>query len=200
MRQPIAYIPRTVLDDFDLPTRGMRPDSDRAMYQAICEHLDFGPRAELEEDPTKKQIIPYVLIQRQHDIWTMVRTAKTQETRLHHRASVGVGGHLEPMDGSHEDIIVNGMLRELHEEVHIKEQWDQHVQYVGILNDDTNDVGKVHLGLVFLLHVLPQTNVEIRETEKMRGLWYPITQCQSSEDYTFETWSEIALQTMYPES
>lgn len=197
MRQPIAYVPRTILDPFDLPVRGMCPDPELAIYRAIGEHLDFGPRAELEEDPTKKQIIPYVLIQRQNDIWTMVRTAKTQEARLHHRASVGVGGHLEPIDGNREDIIINGMLRELHEEIHLDTKWDQQVRYVGVLNDDTNDVGKVHLGLVYVLEISAHTSIDIRETEKMRGLWYPIEQCHQSEEYAFETWSEIALQTIY---
>lgn len=194
MRQSIAYVPRAILESFDIPTRGMCPDPGQIIYKAICEHLHFGPRAALEEDPTKKQIIPYVLIQRQEDVWTMVRTAKTQETRLHHRASIGVGGHIEPIDGSNEDIIINGMLRELHEELHIDKQWDQHVRYVGVLNDDTNDVGQVHLGLVFVLQVSPQTTVEIRETEKMRGSWFPITQLPKADDLMLETWSEIALQ------
>lgn len=204
MNQRIAFVPANTLTALPIPHQGFVPDPDRTLYDTLRRHLAFGERAPLEEDSSKKQIIPYVLIQRDDTVWTMVRTAQSQESRLHNKASIGVGGHLEEVDNvsPNEDIIYRGMLRELHEELHIDTQWDEQVTYLGVLNDDTNDVGQVHLGVVFRLNVPSTASVTIQETDKLRGHWRTSAACidadvTDQDGLQFETWSEIVLNALF---
>ena len=98
--------------------------------------------------------------------------------------------------------IHEGLRRELHEELHIPCTWDNEITYLGILNDDTNDVGTVHVGLVFQLTVPPHAEVSIKETHKMEGQWRSILQSITPDDIqrdglNYETWSEILLDALY---
>lgn len=113
----------------------------------INEKKEFHPRNLMEQDLRYKQIIPYIVFQHEDHYFLMQRHKKASETRLQSKFTLGIGGHIrkEDMDGTS---IFSWAEREFHEEV------DYHgnltITPLGILNDDSNDVGKVHVGLVLL--------------------------------------------------
>ena len=139
-------------------------------------------RADAEVSPQFRQIIPYVIVTHGDEVFTLRRTPKQSEARLHHKVSIGVGGHINPGHG-----IVDGLRKELDEEVEIRDEFD--LQFAGILNDETTDVGCVHLGVVYVLRSSGK-NVRIRETEKMTGDWLPRRELAPLRE-SMETWSQI---------
>ena len=166
-----------------LVERGLMLDDTDAMLDTIVEHHFFIDRPEAERSPQYKQIIPYVLI-RHGDSWYLLqRTANQTEARLHHKLSLGIGGHINPDTPE----LLDGLQKELEEEVNVEGDYD--LTFVGLLNDDTTEVGQVHLGAVFVLDALDGT-VSIRETDKMTGRWVPHDELAAHRE-AMETWSQI---------
>lgn len=166
-----------------LVERGLILDDTDAMLDTIVEHHFFIDRPEAERSPQYKQIIPYVLIRHGEDWYLLQRTANQTEARLHHKLSLGIGGHINPDTPE----LLDGLEKELEEEVNVEGDYD--LTFVGILNDDTTEVGQVHLGAVFVLDALEGT-VSIRETDKMTGRWVSRNDLASHRD-AMETWSQI---------
>jgi len=139
------------------------------------------PTAELS--PQYKQIIPYVAIRHGHSVFLLERTSKQTESRLHHKLSLGIGGHVNP------DVptLLGGLQKELEEEVQV--DGDYEISFAGFLNDDTTDVGRVHLGAVYVLEAASKS-VTIRETEKMTGSWVERDDLAALRN-RMETWSQI---------
>lgn len=186
----IAFVPRRSLEDRDWLSHGFRPDPDRTIYETLAASLDFAPRPDLETDPTRQQLIPYVVVRAGERIWTMRRRRAQNEERLHDQLSIGVGGHIpDEVRTDPAGPLRAGMRRELHEELFIPD--DVEVTYTGILNDDTNEVGRVHLGLVFECEA-PRESVAIRETEKLVGEWKTEGELREKKD-RLETWSQLLL-------
>ena len=135
------------------------------------------------------QIIPYVVLRRGDEIFMTRRLKKGGEARLHGLMSIGVGGHINPVDDvDRENVLLRGLERELDEEVEIKHRGGLHP--VGFINDDTNGVGSVHLGLCYTLPV--EGEVRVRETEKLEGGWTTAAELRGNWDM-LETWTQIAL-------
>jgi predicted NUDIX family phosphoesterase len=111
------------------------------------------------------------------------RTPKQTEARLHHKLSLGIGGHINPDTPD----LFDGLQKELEEEVDVAGDYD--LTFVGILNDDTTDVGRVHLGAVYVLDA-HDGNVTVRETEKMSGRWVERGDLAEHRQ-AMETWSQI---------
>jgi predicted NUDIX family phosphoesterase len=162
----------------------------------VREHLDeildvinerhfFIDRPTAEVSPQYKQIIPYVVIRHGDALYLLQRTPKQTEARLHHKLSIGVGGHINPDTPE----LLDGLHKELEEEVDVAGDYD--LTFAGILNDDTTDVGSVHLGAVFVLDA-HDDNVRIRETEKMTGRWARREELAEYRD-RMETWSQIVF-------
>ena len=160
----------------------IRSDTERILETIEARHL-FIPRPQAETSPEFKQIIPYVAIRFADDYFLLTRTSKQTEARLHHKLSLGIGGHINPDTPT----ILGGLEKELDEEVAIDRPFD--LQFIGVLNDDTTDVGRVHLGVVYVLDA-PARNVTVRETEKMSGSWVPRAALGESRE-RMETWSQI---------
>ncbi|HEY7526546.1 MAG TPA: NUDIX hydrolase [Candidatus Limnocylindria bacterium] len=138
-----------------------------------------------EESPEWKQLIPYVVVREGDDTFLMERTAAGGDSRLHRKASIGVGGHLNPVDHG-QDPLMAGLAREWAEEV--EAAWQPAFELVGLLNDDSNPVGAVHLGVVFTTQA--QGPMGVRETEKLSG------RMASAADIAeawprLETWSQL---------
>ena len=148
----------------------------------IASRHEFIDRARAEVSPEFKQIIPYVIVRHDDDYFVLRRTAKQTESRLHHKVSLGIGGHVNP---GH--TLMQGLQQELNEEVDVASQYA--LRFVGILNDDSTDVGRVHLGAVFEL-VAEEPKVTVRETEKMTGAWMSRDELGSVREQ-METWSQI---------
>jgi predicted NUDIX family phosphoesterase len=125
------------------------------------------PRRELELDPEWKQPIPYAIAlyrtaEGERQLFWMDRLAGGSDRRLHGRASFGVGGHIGADDGG----ILVALEREWREEVETAEL--PRFTPLGLLNDDSDEVGRVHLGIVFLAE-LSSPEIAVREREKLAG-------------------------------
>ena len=104
----------------------------------------FLPRADVEPDRSWKQVIPYLVLRDGSRYFLMRRTRAGGDARLHDLWSIGVGGHLNPGDGD----LAGGLRREWREE--IEADFEPEFRLIGLLNDDTTDVGSVHLGAVYV--------------------------------------------------
>jgi predicted NUDIX family phosphoesterase len=157
----------------------------------------FVDRPAAEVDPGYKQIIPYAVIRRPGGHFFLLQRKSTQsEQRLHNKLSIGVGGHINPSEAaSGGDLIREGLTREISEELYIAPGYEAHL--IGLINDDTTDVGRVHLGLLFEIDST-SPDVRVRETHKMDGGWALIGQLAQSYE-RFETWSQIVYDSyLYP--
>jgi predicted NUDIX family phosphoesterase len=159
-------------------------------------HTSWRPRATVEDDPSFKQLIPYcVLAWRAADgsprYFAYTRGGGQSEARLRAKRSVGIGGHISSTDGEHGDdtSYEAGMRREIAEEIAIGGGWTS--RCVGLINDDSNAVGSVHLGIVHLLELeLPE--VASRESELVECGFETLEQLLADRE-RFETWSQITL-------
>ena len=157
-------------------------DRTDALLDLIAEEHVFIDRPVAERSPEWRQVIPYVVIRHGDDVFTLQRTTKQTEERLHHKISIGIGGHVNP---GHD--LVDGLQKELDEEVRI--DGDYELRFAGIINDESTEVGRVHLGACFLLDSATR-DVVVLETEKMRGEWVPRAQLAQRRS-AMETWSQI---------
>ena len=98
-------------------------------------------------------------------VFLMHRTDAGGDPRLHGRASIGVGGHLNPVDDG-DDALMAGLRREWSEE--LEADWEPDFRLIGLLNDDSNPVGAVHLGVVFSVEAAGRA-VDVREHDKLVG-------------------------------
>lgn len=158
------------------------------------EFLSFQPRDEMEHDPHFKQLIPYVLLKYQTQLFVYTRGKGHGEKRLHAKQSLGVGGHISSEDArlSHSPYFA-GMQRELAEEVLIDTTYTN--RCVGLINDDETEVGKVHLGIVHLVE-LNAPQVSAREDDIVDPHFAEI-QALLQHSESFETWSQICLQGLF---
>jgi predicted NUDIX family phosphoesterase len=132
----------------------------------IREHHFFMARAKVEDDPTYQQIIPYVVF-RHDDLYFLThRLRASSEKRLRKQYSLGVGGHINPGDLDAGDPIQDGLKREWEEEVIYDGSFE--AKLIGLLNDESSPVSKVHLGVVFLVDG-DTPKIAIRETDKLAG-------------------------------
>ncbi len=159
----------------------IRENSDAILELIASKHF-YIPRVQAEVSPQYRQVIPYVVITHGGDVFTLRRTRKQNEARLHDKVSIGIGGHINP---GHD--LLAGLLKELGEEVSVEEPYA--LDFAGILNDESTEVSRVHLGAVYVLRA-PNANVTVRETEKMIGSWAARRDLASMRE-AMESWSQI---------
>ncbi|MFO8070594.1 MAG: hypothetical protein R6V85_01855 [Polyangia bacterium] len=175
---------------------------DAARYlDAILERRNnrFHDRSAAEQDPSQKQIIPYVLFVNGDRIFSYVRGKQSGEQRLVGNRSVGVGGHINPGDemlfsgaevASDRDAYFEAVRREIAEEVEVGADIDPRV--VGLINDDGNAVGRVHFGVVHVCE-LDGDYVRKREQQITRSGFYPIAELAGPRREELESWSALAI-------
>ncbi|KGR74710.1 hypothetical protein [Ureibacillus sinduriensis] len=140
-----------------------------------------------------KQPIPYVLIKRGNEIYTYERLSGGGEARLHSKLSLGVGGHMNPEEGIFQEVLMTNLTRELEEELSIQSS-ARNLRFIGLINDDLNEVGKVHLGILAILELSDDATVNVREVEQLKGYWLTIDELKQSSTYDrLEPWSQIAV-------
>ena len=139
----------------------------------------------MERDPSFKQVIPYLVLRDGPRWFLMRRTDAGGDRRLHGLYSIGVGGHLNPGDGG----VLGGLRREWAEEV--VADFVPEFRLVALLNDDTTDVGTVHLGAVYVADAAGRP-VAIRETHKLTGSFVEASDVAAVAD-RLETWSRLAF-------
>jgi predicted NUDIX family phosphoesterase len=156
----------------------------------------FLPRSEAENNPAYKQIIPYALIAFGNSVVYYVRGKKAGEQRLVAKGSIGIGGHMNEGDESlfalDEQAYRVGVEREVNEEIKINTQFDDRI--VAILNDDTTEVGRVHLGIV---HVFKLADAKVEKREAMiTGLTFLTKQELVTRRESLESWSQICVDSL----
>lgn len=186
----IATIPRPLLEDRGLLAHGFqaRPPRLVASLEAL---IDWHERAPAETDVTRKQLIPYVVTLSGGAIFTTERLTGGNEARLHGRRSVGIGGHVEPDGHGDAGVLERGLWREWHEEVDAPEPVS--LRFAGLVNDDTVEVGRYHVGLVYVATLAPGARVAVRETHKLTGAFIAREVLLGEVD-RLESWSALVLQ------
>lgn len=153
-------------------------------------------RGDMEEDPSFKQLISYCIIT--HDDETLVykRLEGGGEARLHGLLSIGVGGHMNDVES---EAAIDGKLRvnavrELEEEVGLKGDDVKNIEIHGLINDDGNDVGKVHIGLVLKIDI-EKDKVINNEEDTIALEWVKNDVLETMSPY--ESWSELIIRDAY---
>jgi predicted NUDIX family phosphoesterase len=165
--------------------KGVRTYGIEAFLRAVAVDGLFAPRSTMEENAAFKQVIPYLVLRDGERYFLMRRTRAGGDARLHDLWSIGVGGHLNPGDGD----LPGGLLREWNEEV--VADFVPEFRLVGLLNDDTTPVGRVHLGAVYVADAAGRP-VEIREIDKLTGSFVaPAEVAAVAGD--LETWSRLVF-------
>src|SRR5205807_10056307 len=156
----------------------------------------FLSRPEAENDPGHKQIIPYVLIAHGETVLHYVRGKKAGEQRLVAKGSIGIGGHLNDTDESlfawDEAAYRAGVEREVNEEIKIESPFEDRI--VALLNDDTTEVGRVHLGIVHVFN-LAQQKVEKREAMITNLAFLNKAELMARRE-SLESWSQICVDSL----
>lgn len=169
---------------------GFRPAGD-AFRDAILDPAGFSfrPRSEVETDPSYKQLIPYVVLKCGDAVFCYRRGAKGGEGRLHAKWSVGIGGHINEEDAAGEgNAYLNGLAREVEEEVRFS---GGEGRLIGFVNDESDAVGSVHLGVVELFE-LERPEVTAVDEALGDGRFLPLDEAAARAE-TFETWSRFVL-------
>lgn len=155
--------------------------------RVIRERHFFKPRSEVENDASFQQIIPYVVFRHGDRYLLTHRLRASSEKRLRKQYSLGVGGHINPSDLEGGDPILDGLKREWSEEVIYDGRFE--ARMLGLLNEDSSPVSKVHLGVVFLVDG-DTPDIRIRETEKLAGEMLTLGEMRMYY-LAMESWSQI---------
>lgn len=191
MSESVLVVKREYIESFIAGKNGLIAPADPGLLEIINEKHEFMPRPDAENNPEYKQVIPYVAVTRGDEVFVMRRLKKGGEARLHGLLSFGVGGHINPGDDRREEALMNGLRREVDEEVFVEKELSLTPR--GIINDDTNEVGKVHLGYFFVMEVSGE--VSVRETGKLSGEWVSREKLNELRD-GMETWSALTLEAL----
>ena len=156
--------------------------------------LFYLSREQAEQDPNFLQVIPYCVLKDGDNIFRYQRTKKGGEARLHDKWSIGVGGHINPVDvvvGVLQDTYQTALERELAEEVSLQGTYRNTI--IGCLYDPSNDVGRVHFGIVHLLELDPGYSLGFNDPALAGGDFMPVAYVKNHLDQ-FENWSRLVLE------
>ncbi len=172
-------------DLFSKPFTGVIPMVNvHAKLTKALENLDVKRRGDVENDPSYKQLISYVIIKNDKgETLLYTRLSGGGEARLHGKSSIGIGGHMNPVDGIYGyQLLLENTKRELLEEIGAE---PIEIGLYGLVNDDSNDVGQVHVGLVYIANIGNQ-EITVTETDTLSVKWVLDTRF-----YELETWSQL---------
>jgi predicted NUDIX family phosphoesterase len=195
--EEVLVVPATLLDTLG-PFSGFTTAIDRYLPALLDRsHQSFRPRSLVETDPSFKQLIPYVVLECNNEngtrLFQYTRGKGQGESRLHALRSVGIGGHISIEDAQGDDWYRIGMQRELSEEVDIGCSGTDRI--VGLIYDDTTEVGRVHLGIVHIMQ-LSSCKVQPRENHLVESGFQPVDQIKA-DLRMLETWSQLCIQHLY---
>jgi len=176
--------------------QGFCPEAERYLSALLIpEMMEYLPRFEVEENPSFKQLIPYVIFRCGDAVFCYTRGKTQGEARLHWLRSLGVGGHVSEDDAGgqkHRAAYESALWRELDEEVEVASPG--RMRLVGLINDDATAVGQVHLGVVHL-YELERPDVVPREEGLAGGEFLEIATIWTIRQ-EFETWSQICIESL----
>jgi len=175
---------------------GFVTDDLERHQRVIRESHFFKPRAEVENDSSFQQVIPYVVFRHGDRYLLTHRLRASSEKRLRKQYSLGVGGHIIPGDLQGGDPILDGLKREWAEEVIYDGRFE--AKLLGLLNEESSPVSKVHLGVVFLVEG-DSPNIQIRETNKLAGDLLTLDEMRI-HFLEMESWSQLVYERLRAES
>ena len=180
MSESILVVKTEYLAPYIAGKNGLIRGHDAEILDIVTARHEFRPRPEMEEDPSYRQIIPYVVLTRGEEVFVLRRLKKGGEARLHGLLSIGVGGHINPVDDAvRGEALMRGLRREVEEEVELERELS------------LTPVGVVHLGFMFTMEVAGE--VRVRETEKLEGFWVKKSELPALAEQ-LEGWSKIAME------
>ncbi|MBI2344589.1 hypothetical protein HYV10_00765 [Candidatus Dependentiae bacterium] len=169
------------------PWQGINSFDFDTILQSIQNNISFMPRPHAETNFAYKQIIPYLIFSFDKKLFVMQRRSNASEQRLANKLSLGIGGHIQENDIKEKDIF-NWALREFYEEVNYRGTLSH--KKIGFLNDDSSDVGKVHLGIVWLING-DLAEISIKNEHK-NGMLLNMNECAQLYE-NMESWSKICF-------
>src|SRR6267378_3377002 len=189
----ILVIKRSLFDELGA-FQGLNFEREKYLKAILSRGSNFFiPRLDAENNPAYKQIIPYALIVFENTVLHYVRGKKAGEQRLIAKGSIGIGGHMNETDESlfamDEQAYRAGVEREVNEEIKIDTPFEDRI--VALLNDDSTEVGRVHLGIV---HIFKLKEPKVQKREAMiTGLTFLTTDELMTRRESLETWSQICV-------
>jgi predicted NUDIX family phosphoesterase len=167
---------------------------DTGLSLALLDKLgSFEYRYMVEYNPKYRQIIPYCVVCHDNKYFAMRRLAGSGEARLHQKITIGIGGHINPIDDGY-NVFGTALKRELNEEVNIENVLISDITWVGILNDNSNQVSQDHLGLVYIVKV-SSSDIAVIETDKLEGHFLSRNDLLLSYS-CLESWSQIVFDSL----
>ncbi len=156
--------------------------------------FEFIHRPDAEKDAAYKQVIPYIVLQTKNSEKTAIYNRQGSEKRLHDLWSLGIGGHINPIDqktqqDSFRKILITGLERELSEELEHRPEKDK-MRFSGIISEDITDVGKVHLGAVF--KIITDDPEQFKPGPELFQFAWEKTNLL--DQFNLELWSKLALE------
>ena len=191
--ESVLVIKRELFDEIGT-FQGISTEIDKYLPAFLNPSNNFFIHRELaEDDPTHKQIIPYAIFKHGDKFLKYLRGKKSGEQRLASKSSIGIGGHINQDDFNssslEKDTYLTGIEREINEELIIN--CDYNNLPIALINDDSNDVGQVHLGVVHLFD-LESDQVEAGEAN-IENLEFLSSEDLLREKDDLESWSQICV-------
>ena len=195
----------------DIPEEGVFTlGNDIYAEQDLLEFLDskwnqYGSvqrRGDMEEDKNYKQVIPSMIIKQDDKYFTYTRLEGGGESRLHGKSSITIGGHANHFEDywNFEHLMAVNAKRELEEEVYIldsnNEEIDNHLRLTknmsikGLIYNEKTDVDAVHVGLLTMIEIPSDWDVEVKETDVLEGKFRTV---EEIKELDLENWTASAL-------
>ena len=195
--EKVLVVKRSLFDQLGA-FNGFQPDSGTYFDALLDKENNFFLDRELaEDDPSHKQIIPYCVFEHEGQILHYTRGGSGGEARLHAKGSIGIGGHVNLSDTDAEDGHLGaatynaGVDREIREELAFDGDFKHRV--IGLINDDSNEVGKVHLGIVHLVQFTADEPKVKANEDSIANLAFRSVEELVSDAFPLETWSQLTL-------
>lgn len=194
--EQVLVVPRSVIPDGVLNASKVHRITDGEVKRMCDIYHDYIDRDKAENDPAFKQVIPYIVIMDKDRQHVAIYNRNGTEGRLHGKWSLGVGGHINPMPEARHDFEISlllNMKRELDEEFKSRPQ-DDEIYFWGTINYDTDDVGQVHLGVVYWIQTEhPELYIPGEELHCFQ--WIQKAHLKPEE---FEIWSQMVIESTVP--
>lgn len=181
---------KELIEDFNLQ-EGFNPYTKEVLSKIIKES-SFILRYNAEYNKKFKQLIAYIVFKHVDKYFVTKRLSGSGETRLVDKMAIGQGGHINPVDNiSPSNIILNSVIREIHEELEIDCNTELQLKIVGFINDNSNDVSEDHFGIIVLIDI-SEMNIKVREIDKLEGEF--VSKEFIKENYDkLESWSKVVF-------
>ena len=198
MKEEMVLVVRRSLLESLGTFQGLQFEVDRYLTAMLSrENNFFAARSSAEIDPSLKQIIPYAILVSEGKVLRYKRGKKSGEQRLVAKGSIGIGGHMNDRDEElfalDKEAYFAGVQREIEEELIVERPLQNRI--AALINDDSNAVGQVHLGVIHILDLAHPT-AEKRESMILNIEFLTPNQLRAERE-TLETWSQICVDNMH---